>query len=163
VPVTIQGTNFVSGATVSVGNPGIAVSGVTVVSATQITATFTVAAGAALGAANVTVTTSGGISPTATFTVTPPPPTVTMLSPGGATAGGAGFTLTIYGTNFVPGAVAKWNGSALTTTFVSATQLTAAVPASAIATAGTYSITVTTSGGTSSSAGSAVRVVVQLN
>ncbi len=42
-PVTLTGTNFVSGATVAVNNPGIAVSAVNVVSATQITVTFTIA------------------------------------------------------------------------------------------------------------------------
>ena len=55
VPVTLTGTDFVAGATVAVSNPGVAVSNVVVVSGTQITATFTIGAGAALGAANVTV------------------------------------------------------------------------------------------------------------
>lgn len=47
VQVTLTGTGFVAGATVATGNSGIAVSGVTVVSATQITANFTIAADAA--------------------------------------------------------------------------------------------------------------------
>jgi uncharacterized protein (TIGR03437 family) len=46
----------------------------------------------------------------------------------------------------------QWNGTALTTTFVSATQLTAAVPASLIATAGSASVTVSMPGGTVSNA-----------
>ena len=69
VPVTLTGTNFIAGATVAVSNPNVTVSGVTVVSATQITATFAIAANATLGAANVTVTTSGGTSGAVTFTV----------------------------------------------------------------------------------------------
>ena len=68
--MTLTGTNFVTGATVAVSNPGVTVSGVAVVSATQITATFTIAANAATGAASVTVTTSGGTSPAVNFTVT---------------------------------------------------------------------------------------------
>jgi hypothetical protein len=70
VPVTLTGTNFVAGSTVVVSNSGITVSGVTVVSATEITATFTIAPSAALGAANVSVTTGGGTSGTVSFTVT---------------------------------------------------------------------------------------------
>jgi len=60
--------------------------------------------------------------------------------------------MTATGTNFVSTSQIKWNGTALTTTYVSATQLTATVPASDLATAGTASVTVfnpTPGGGTS--------------
>jgi subtilisin family serine protease len=72
VPVTIAGTGFVSGVTVSAG-AGLTVSDVVVVSPEQLTATFTIAPTAALGARNVTVSVSGGDSGTLTtgFTVTP--------------------------------------------------------------------------------------------
>jgi hypothetical protein len=60
VPVTITGSGFSAGTTLSVGGTGVTVSGVTVVSATQLTATLTIAAGAALGARDVTVTSTGG-------------------------------------------------------------------------------------------------------
>src|SRR5436305_6875722 len=77
-------------------------------------------------------------------------PTIGSLSPTCTTAGGPQFTLTVNGTNFVAGSTVRWSGTALTTTFVSATQLTATVPAALIATAGTASITVVTPcGGTS--------------
>ncbi len=92
-----------------------------------------------------------------TLTVNPPPPTITALSPNSATAGGAAFTLTITGTNFVSGAAAKWDTTALTTTYVSATKLTAAVPKTLIATAGTAKVTVTTTGGTSAAATFTIR------
>jgi hypothetical protein len=85
VPVTLTGANFVAGATVSVSNPGIAVSNATVVGATQITATFTIAANAAPGAASVSVTTSGGTSGTASFTVNPPVVAAPAFSPAGGT------------------------------------------------------------------------------
>jgi len=85
-------------------------------------------------------------------TVTASVPTITTLSPSPATAGGAVSSLTINGTNFTPAAAAKWGSTALTTTYVSATKLTAAVPASLIATAGTAKVTVTTTGGTSAAA-----------
>ncbi len=64
------------------------------------------------------------------------------LSPSSATEGGAGFTLTVTGTNFVASSVVRWNGSNRTTTFVSGTELRAAISASDIATAGSAQITV---------------------
>jgi hypothetical protein len=74
------------------------------------------------------------------------------LNPSSATAGGAGFTLTITGSNFVSASVVQWNGSPRTTTYVSSTSLQAAIGASDIATTGSVSITVVTpapGGGTS--------------
>ena len=82
-----------------------------------------------------------------------PVPVLTSVSPTTAAAGGAGFTLTTNGTGFVSGSVVHWNGATRTTTFVSGTQLTAAVPASDIVSAGTAQVTVvspTPGGGTSS-------------
>ena len=67
---------------------------------------------------------------------TPPPPTLTALSPSSATAGGPGFTLTTTGSNFVRGSVVRWNGANRTTTFVNSTQLTAGIPAADIASPG---------------------------
>jgi len=81
-----------------------------------------------------------------------PTPTVTAISPTSAIAGGAGFALTINGTNFVAASVVNFGGAAPATTFVSSTQLTAAIPASSIASAGTMAVMVTNpapGGGTS--------------
>jgi hypothetical protein len=71
-----------------------------------------------------------------------PVPTLTSISPTSATAGGAAFTLTAYGTNFISSSVVRWNGSSRTTTFVDSTQLTATIPASSIANGGTVNVTV---------------------
>jgi len=74
------------------------------------------------------------------------------LSPTSVAPGGPAFTLTVNGTGFVSGAKIKWNGTALTTTFVSGSQLTATVPATNIASAATATITVSNpppGGGTS--------------
>jgi len=75
-------------------------------------------------------------------------PTIVQLNPGGATAGGEAFTLTVNGTNFGAKAVVNWNGVAQTsnTTFVSGSEVTVAVPASAIMAAGTVQISVTNPG-----------------
>ena len=74
-------------------------------------------------------------------------PSITNLSPPSAPAGAAAFTLTVSGGAFTPTALVQWNGSDLTTTYVSATQLTAAVPASDVVQAGTAEVTVMVPGG----------------
>src|SRR5439155_17781808 len=73
-----------------------------------------------------------------TVTVANPSPTpvLTTLAPSSATVGGAAFTLTVTGSGFVPASTVRWNGAARTTTFVSATQLTAAIPAADLASQG---------------------------
>jgi 6-phosphogluconolactonase (cycloisomerase 2 family) len=73
----------------------------------------------------------------------PPPPTITSISPNNAVVGGAAFTLTINGTNFIASSMVNFNGSAPATTFVNPAQVTAAIPASSIASTGTLIVTVT--------------------
>ena len=82
----------------------------------------------------------------------PPPATLTGLSPSSAAAGAPGFTLTVNGTGFVSGASVRWNGADRTTTFVNSAQLTAAIPASDIAAAGTAQVTVVNPGAVASNA-----------
>ncbi len=79
-------------------------------------------------------------------------PLIYPLVPSATAPGGAAFTLTVSGTGFVSGAVVNWNGTARTTTFVSASTVTAAISAGDIAAAGTAIVTVTNpapGGGTS--------------
>src|SRR5207244_1182721 len=74
-----------------------------------------------------------------TFTIAAPSnpvPTSTGLTPTSATAGGPAFTLTVTGTNLVTSSVVRWNGADRATTYVSATQLSAAISAADIAAAG---------------------------
>jgi IPT/TIG domain len=84
----------------------------------------------------------GGTASTANPTPNPTP-TITAISPDSAVAGGAAFTLTINGTNFVAGSLVNFGGAAPTTTFVNSTQLTAAIPAAGIASTGMLAVTVT--------------------
>ena len=81
------------------------------------------------------VTTVGDLPPN-------PTPTLTGLNPNSTPVGGSQFTLTITGTNFINGSTVHWNNSPRVTTYVSPTQLTATIPASDIANAGTANITV---------------------
>jgi subtilisin family serine protease len=95
-------------------------------------------------ATSTTVTVDPGVSPV---------PVATSLAPTSAATGGPAFTLTVNGSKFVSSSVVRWNGSSRTTTFVSATQLQAAIPAADIAADGTNQVTVFTpapGGGTSS-------------
>ena len=64
------------------------------------------------------------------------------LVPAAAAPGSAAFTLTVNGAGFVSGATVNWNGTPLSTTFVSAARLTATVPAADVASQGTARITV---------------------
>jgi hypothetical protein len=79
-------------------------------------------------------------------------PSITSLVPASAMAGASAFTLTVNGSGFVSGAAVMWGTTALTTTFVSATQLTATVPANLVAATGAANVTVTATGGTSAGA-----------
>jgi hypothetical protein len=68
------------------------------------------------------------------------------LVPDAIKPGGPDFTLTVNGTGFAAGARVHWNRTALTTTFVSGSQLTATVPAAHIAHGGTASVRVVNPG-----------------
>jgi hypothetical protein len=152
VTVTVTGTNFTGATTVALN--GVAVPSFTAVDATTIT--FEVPMGATSGP--IAVTTVGGTATsTGSFSVVAPNPvpTIASLAPATAVAGSAAFTLTVNGTGFYSGSVMRFNGTDLTTTFVSATQLTAAVPAASVAAVGAYPVVVTNAapgGGTSAAA-----------
>ena len=107
-----------------------------------------IAAGANLTDQELYLTRSSNLVPTQLN----PVPTLSAVSPASATAGGGAFKLTLNGTNFISSSTVLWNGTALPTTHVSATQLTAAVAAADIAQSGTIQVTVTNpapGGGTS--------------
>ena len=131
--VTVTGTNF-TGATAFALN-GAAVTGFTVVNATQLT--FTVPAVATSGTIAVTTPTGTGTS-AASFTVLVPNPVpvITSITPNTASVGAA-TPVTITGTGFTAASVVNADGNPIASTFVSATQITGTVPAGAPA--GVYS------------------------
>lgn len=142
--VHVTGSNFVYGAVVQFNG---APQPTRFVSSTELVAT--VLAGELAKPGSFTIAASnpapgGGTSPTIPFTVTTGPPTLVSLPSLGATAGGAGYTLTAQGRNFVRSSVIRWNGTELPTTYLSGTRLTAAVPSASIAAAGSAEITVST-------------------
>jgi subtilisin len=84
-------------------------------------------------------------SPTVTVTTPPnPAPTLTSLSPTHTVSGSAAFTLTVNGTNFTQTSAVRWNGGNRATTYVSASQLRAAISAADVASTGSAAVTVFT-------------------
>ena len=71
-----------------------------------------------------------------------PDPSITSLSPTSAAIGSGDLTLTVSGSGFVPASTVNWDGAMLETTYVSASQLTALIPASDLTTAGSAGVTV---------------------
>ena len=111
---------------------------------------FDVPTGATSG--TITVTTPGGTATsTGTFTVSPPVaiPTITSITPNAQVAGGSAVTITITGTGFTPASTVNFNGVSYAQTSSTATSLVVTIPASAVATAGSYAVTVTNTAGTS--------------
>ena len=83
-----------------------------------------------------------------------PPPVVTSLSPNRAFVGQASFTLKVIGSEFVSSSIALWNGLSRPTTFISPTEIRAAIGASDLMSTGTAQVAVRTpspGGGTSGS------------
>ncbi len=145
--LTVNGTGFTSSSSVQWNTSALTTK---FVSATQLTAAVPANLVAVAGAAQVTVLSGGVISNAVIFTVLPAPH-ISSINPSAATAGGPAFILTVNGSGFSSGSVVRWNGTALATSFVSASQLTAPVLASLIGSPGTAQITVA-SGGVSSNA-----------
>lgn len=137
-PVTISGTGFLAGATVSLG--GTAATNVVVGNRTSITATTT-----AVGVVNVVVTNtdaqSGTLSNGYNYTANPTP-TVTSITPNGGTANG-GTGVVITGTGFQSGATVSLGGKAASNVVVgSSASITAMTPAHA---AGAVNVVITNS------------------
>ncbi|MGA9811443.1 MAG: IPT/TIG domain-containing protein, partial [Terriglobales bacterium] len=138
--VTITGTGFLAGASVKLG--GTSAAGVTIVSATSITATTPAHAA---GAVSIVVTNTDAQIGTLTNGYTyidpsSPAPTITVISPVSGTING-GTAIAITGTGFLAGATVKLGGtSATSVTVVNGNAITATTPAHA---AGAVSIVVT--------------------
>ncbi len=152
--ITVKGTNFIASSVVKFNGSSRTT---TFSSSTQLTAT--ILASDLLKATTTDQITVfnpspfGGTSNAQSFTVNYPVPTTVSISPATKTVGDAQFVMTIKGADFVTSSVARYNGSNLTTTFSSSTQLTATIPATdmlkATTTAAITVFNTTPGGGTS--------------
>ena len=149
--LTINGTNFESGAVVTFdGSPR----GAQFVSSTSLTVPVTTADLATEHTISIVVTNPGGLaSAPATFAVSTPVPTIASLTPNSVISGDSGFLLKVAGTHFSSHSVINVNGNPRSTDVETSTgNLTTNIDASEIATPGTLTITVTDSGATSAPA-----------
>ncbi len=136
------GTGVLSGSVVEWNGAAL---NTTYVSATQLSAQLPASDMTVSGSVPVTVFTpgtGGETSNAVTFTLTNPNAILTSISPSAGTVGGAAFTLTATGSGFVTNSQIAWNGGVLPTNYVSATQLTAQVPAGDLATMESVSVSV---------------------
>jgi hypothetical protein len=71
-----------------------------------------------------------------------PVPATTSISPTTMPYGSASFTMTVNGSNFISGSSVLFNGLAVATTYVSATQLTAVISPAVVTSGGNFNVTV---------------------
>ncbi|AFL86420.1 hypothetical protein Terro_0069 [Terriglobus roseus DSM 18391] len=128
--VVVTGTGFTTTSVVSLNTTAEAT---TYVSSTEVHATVPAAqlkTGVVLNVSVANGTTVAKLDPAvAALSVDNPVPSLTLVAPTAVLVGSAAASVTVTGTNFVPGVALSVNGSLRTTTFVSDTQLTAALTA----------------------------------
>jgi hypothetical protein len=141
--LTVNGTNFQSGATASVSGTGVTVVSTSFVSGSELTIKVKATATAPVGTRDVTVTSgAGSVTCTGCLKVNPAPaPTSTSPNKG---AQGTTLSVDVLGSNFRAGATAKF-GSGVTvnsTTFVNSGKLTASITISSGTTTGVRTVKV---------------------
>jgi hypothetical protein len=145
--ITITGSGFILGSTAQWNSSARTT---TFVSSTQLQIALTVADLASAGTEQITVMNpapGGGVSGAATLTIDNPSPAITTISPATVLAGSGDTLLDITGSGFVSSAVITWNGTSLTTSFVSSTEVKAMVPASDLTGSSVSQVAVTNPGG----------------
>jgi len=83
--------------------------------------------------------------------IQPPPqpqdiPVLSAIAPSSAPIGASAIDLTVFGSNFRNGATVQWNGGALSSSWISTSQMTATVPATNFVSSGNAKVTVTNPG-----------------
>src|SRR6266849_74533 len=131
--VVISGSGFILSSTAQWNGVSLAT---TYISATSLSATIPASSLASGTVAKLTVVNpspGGGSSPGVDFTVNNPVPTISSVSPASVVAGSSDVLLGVTGSGFVENTVITWNGTALATTVVSATELKATLTAGMLA------------------------------
>jgi uncharacterized protein (TIGR03437 family) len=138
--LTVNGSGYLTGSVVQWNGAPLPTS---YLSGTLLAASVSAGLIASAGSFRITVANpGGGVSNPLMFSVNPPKPFIDNLGPNSATVGGQAFRLTVNGSGYLTGSVVQWNGAPLPTSYVSATQLSASVSASTIASVGSFNITV---------------------
>ncbi|HKA00577.1 MAG TPA: protease pro-enzyme activation domain-containing protein, partial [Candidatus Solibacter sp.] len=147
--LTLTGIYFTSDATVQIDGSGVSLSGVRVINSATITATLSLSPDATPGTHNVRVTTRFG-SCDFPFTVTPPPPTLSSISPARGPQGGT-VKVTLSGTNLsalVNILITGGGIGAFDRTVLNPTTITATMSIAPNALPGAHAVSVETLGGT---------------
>ena len=150
-PLAVYGSGFVPGSVVRWNGSSLPTSNL---SATQLTATVTaelVSVRAGVSAAVTVLNPGGAESNILTLAIDPPHPAILSLSPSSAAAGSPAVAIVITGSNFASNCVARWDGTAVETTFVDARHVSASVPGSLLVNAGVIPVTVTNPSGLTTS------------
>ncbi len=140
--IIVTGENFVPRTIMQLDGAPLAT---TFVSSTELRATIPSGKLAAVGTLRLSAGTSppgGGASKEVTFSVENPAPAVTALAPLSVVAGAGPTSIEVTGTGYVQGAKIVFGTTDLATTLVSATSLTATVPASLLQTSGSVPVKV---------------------
>ena len=146
--ITGNGSGFLPGAFVTFGSTQLVTQ---VVGSTQVTAIVPASLIAQSGEFPVFVTNPNGTSSNAVlFVVISGRPSITSLSPPSISAGAPQFNLVVNGNGFKSGATVSFGGVSVNTTFGSANQLTAVIPATLVRNAGPVAVIVTNPDGAAS-------------
>ena len=144
--ITATGQNFVAGTVLQWNGTSTPT---TFISGTQLNGIVDASFLQTSGPAFITAVNPGGAG-SAAVRVAVTGPVLSSLAPASVTAGASALTLTVTGSNFVGGSTVTWNGTSLVTTFLSASQLSAQVPANLTGAAGTAIVQVVSSGNSTS-------------
>ena len=153
--LTVNGSGFLSTSVVQVGTTA---EPTTYISATQLSAAVPatqLASGAQLAVAVLNGSASSNYANPTKLEVDNPAPTIASLSPASETMGSTSTLLTVTGTGFVPTTVIDVNGTARTTTFISASQVSLTLTAADVSAVASLSLTAVNpapGGGTSTAA-----------
>jgi hypothetical protein len=145
--MTLTGTGFEQGATVTVSGKGVLLSSVVVNSYTSITASVTVKASAKAGTRTITVTNPDGASIACTNCLTiDAGPTLSTASPSSVAPGAKKVSVTLTGKGFQAGATVTVSGTGIkivSVTAVSSTDIRLVITVPSGMTAGTRTVTIT--------------------
>ena len=138
----VNGVNFISSSTVLFGGTAVQT---TYVSSQELKAVITTADLAPAGGVSVSVKTpsQSADSNSLIFALTAPPnPVMQSLNPTTIQDGAGAFTLKVLGIGFIPASYIEWNATQLPTTYVSASELDAQIPATDVVSVGSATVSV---------------------
>lgn len=141
--LTVQGTGFVSGATIRLAGVALAT---TFLGSAALSAEVPRAAVANAGQFSVIVANPDGTLSNQQNLTVAAAPAVNSINPPSLSAGSAAFTLTVQGSGFAPNVAVQIQGAAVKTRFIKSTELSADVSAAQIAFAAQLSVVVANPG-----------------